>query len=410
MPWKFDRHGDPSTATERRRHGDGIEDNRLRTLRYAERDILIHRPWMSKDEPDWAAWLASLEAPLALVEAASKRRGFFHPLVARTPTGQRDAMYKASLSYVHQLRAISVVLTMRTMLRAGEGRHEEARNDLAVADRLGASVMKNPSCSNTMLTGFALQKSALTSLAELAHSCDVDAECAAKWKADLERNSVDVDWNRQFESLRCSSLDHLLMLRSDPSLLKRDFVDFNRWRAIGAHGHIDWNIVCRTVNELIDGWSQAARDDRDAWTKAGSTNRDLRLDLHGHFLGSIRQLTFDRSGGSRAFAVEYAGGGDLSSQKLIAAEDRLHQHRVLVAIAIDLAAFRTRTGRYPGSLAELGRAAPEDRFGSTIGYERTLPGYRLFSLGMDMRDDRNSTGRDDIVVEVPWPEPEPLKP
>jgi hypothetical protein len=71
------------------------------------------------------------------------------------------------------------------------------------------------------------------------------------------------------------------------------------------------------------------------------------------------------------------------------------QGSVLVALA--LKAYHAKHGRYPDSLAALhefpGWALPDDPFsGKAYGYERTGEGFRVWSWGPDLRDDRGNPG------------------
>src|SRR5262249_32913982 len=101
----------------------------------------VKRPWTVKKETDrrgfiidWsssvARWLKANEKPLALVVEASKRSNYYEPLVPRLgSSGLISANRPRHKRFIQALIA-------RAMLHAGEGRNDEAWQDLLAGWRL----------------------------------------------------------------------------------------------------------------------------------------------------------------------------------------------------------------------------------------------------------------------------------
>ena len=110
---------------------------------YQATEAAQSRPWKSMEHPDVAQWLNANEKPLALVVAATKRAQYFSPLV---PNERKDKFFtyegviNVRVAGPQGCRQFAASLTARAMLRLGEGRTDEAWQDLLACHRLGRLV------------------------------------------------------------------------------------------------------------------------------------------------------------------------------------------------------------------------------------------------------------------------------
>src|SRR5207248_1963477 len=106
--------------------------------------------------------LKANEKPLALVVEGTKRAHYFNPLTPKGDAGLSGAL----LSGVQSCREFGNALAARAMLRVGEGRHDEAWQDLLACHRLGRLVARGGTLIEE-LVGIALDS--IASRADLAY-------------------------------------------------------------------------------------------------------------------------------------------------------------------------------------------------------------------------------------------------
>src|SRR5262249_19678162 len=95
------------------------------------------RPWNADGYPHIAAWLKTNEKPLALAVDAVKRPAYFNPVASRRSGKEPGMLIGALLPGVQKCREMATMLTARAMLRASEGKTDEAWQDLLACHRLG---------------------------------------------------------------------------------------------------------------------------------------------------------------------------------------------------------------------------------------------------------------------------------
>src|SRR5438067_3435981 len=98
------------------------------------------RPWSAKDYPQVAAWLAVNEKPLAVAVEATRRPDYYNPLVSRRTEKDPGSLIGVLLPGVQKSRELGAALAARAMLRAGEGKFDDAWADLLACHRLGRLV------------------------------------------------------------------------------------------------------------------------------------------------------------------------------------------------------------------------------------------------------------------------------
>jgi hypothetical protein len=98
---------------------------------------LPSKPWVAKDSPEIAEWLAQNKKPLDLVIDATRRRDYFNPLVPRRTEDRSTGLFEALIPNVQKCREVVAALVCRAMSRISEGDHDEAWQDLLACHRLG---------------------------------------------------------------------------------------------------------------------------------------------------------------------------------------------------------------------------------------------------------------------------------
>src|SRR5262249_7817814 len=131
-----------------------------------QQDRAGKRPWVSKDYPEIAAWLKLNEKPLAVAVAATSRPDYYNPLVSPPKEKGPGALLGAGMPGVQKCREVAKALTARAMLRLGEGKADEAWQDLLACHRLARLVARGATLIES-LVGIAIDQ--LASDADLAY-------------------------------------------------------------------------------------------------------------------------------------------------------------------------------------------------------------------------------------------------
>jgi RNA polymerase sigma factor (sigma-70 family) len=404
-------------------------------------DRATRRAWVEKDFPPIAGWLAANEKPLGVVLAATRRPEYCNPQVAQK---SGDAGWLGLVGAVSpQLsiyRELASALLARAMLRAGEGRFDEARQDLMACHRLGRLIARGPNFVEH-LAGVVIDLN--TSRADLAllDRAQPTVKQARAWVGDLQQLppmpplTDRVDLGERFLFLQMVTLVRRspartfnLLLKTLQPLAGKGEEHPNERRpgdppaepprtAIDA---LDWDVLLRTGNVWYDRIAAAERlGDRAAREKELGRIRDevhaLR-DRAGEPAEVLESLRSGKESGKEASARF----GNLLLVFLPAfravqnAADRAEQEQRNLHLALALAAYRRDQGRYPEKLEALApeylKEVPNDLFSSKpLNYYPAKDGYLLYSIGVNGKDDGgrrqdDTPPGDDITVRMPLPE------
>jgi hypothetical protein len=388
-------------------------------------DRAAQRPWTAKELPHIAAWLKANEKPLTLVVEATKRPHYFSPLVSRRTKQGPSGLLGALLPGVQKCRDLARALTIRAMLRVGQGRYDEAWQDLLSCHRLGRLVAKGATAVEE-LVGIAIDT--FGSGADLAflEGCRLDAKQFKSCLRDLQKLppmpavADKVDFGE-----RLFFLDTVMMINRYGIEYLEGTSEGKLPKALGPQAmavlaNVDWDPALRNANRWYDRLAAAMRlNDR--------ADREKQLDQVEKDLKELRSSVRASEALAKALCDEEtpaAARGKLIGDVLIGilmpavrkvqqAEERSEQTQRNLHIAFGLAAYHRDQGRYPKGLAALAPAylaqIPEDLFaGKALIYRPTKGGYLLYSVGVNGRDeqgrsyDDNPPG-DDLTVRMPLP-------
>jgi hypothetical protein len=389
-------------------------------------DRVTERSWTAKQYPQVAAWLKANAKPLAVAVEGTKRTHYFAPLTPRDDSGLIGAL----LAGVAKCRALGSALTVRAMLHLGEGRFDEAWQDLLACHRLGRLVARGGTLIE-QLVGIALDS--MASGVDLAYldRAQLTAQQAKDRLRDLQRLppmppiADKVDLGERFVFLDCV----MLVARGGPQTLEALAGGAGRRPKIPsakdreALASIDWDPALHNGNLWYDRMVATMRlKDRAVREKAfDKIDQDL-ADLRTRLLmrGQTVMAQILLGVGSTPQAVGKAIGDVMITllmpavRRMQQAEDRSEQTQRNLHVAFALAAYKADHGRYPMKLEQLTpkylARVPGDLFsGKPLICRLTEKGYLLYSVGVNGQDDQGRTQNDDpqgddLVVRMPLPE------
>jgi hypothetical protein len=397
----------------------GIED---------QLDRRRQRPWTHKQDPRFAAWLKLNEKPLSVVVEASKRKHYYSPLLPKkTAKGSSSGLIGCHRPGMFPCRRLGEALAARAMLSVGEGRLEDAWQDLLACHRLGRLVGN----SATVIESFAgLYIESVAGYADLAFldSPKLTAKRAKKCLLDLEKlppmasraDKVDLYERLSFldmvTRLDRVGLNYLETISGGPPF---DPVDPER-PVKGPIENIDWDTGLRNANQWYDRFVAAMRikDRAVREKKLGQVSEDLRTLRRD--LGGARDLAKLLLGKEPAKTKSKLISDLLlvmflrAMDKVQEAADRVGQQQANLQVAFALAAYQREHGSYPKKLDVLApkylAKVPPDLFtGKPLVYRLSEKGYLLYSFGVNGKDDEgrgygDDPPGDDLSIRMPLPE------
>lgn len=375
------------------------------------------RPWTAKEFPDLAEWLADMEAPLRLAAEASERAEFFSP----SPETAGEPLCRGSMSVQSKTRTLCRALVTRAMLRLGEEDRFAAWNDLIVAHRLARLIGRGPFGMDGLI-GYGTEREVITGELQLISATQPSSKFTSRYFKQLGQLpplSPILDKIDGFE--RAMYLDACQQLARN-RLRKDDFGDDSdtAWLAKfveeAVHQQVDWDAVLRIGNRRFDQLIAALRqptyrereaalrpldDELAALAKRREQAAELFASLQGR--ADLTALTSD------ALSSAWMPRIRVSHRSETAARQRLRN----LEIALALSAWRSEHHSFPESLADLVpkylAVMPHDHFtDQPLHYERTADGYRLYSFGVNGKDNEgrgpeDTPEADDLAVQMPLP-------
>jgi hypothetical protein len=392
-------------------------------------DPTSERPWTARQYPETAAWLKANEQPLTLFLEASKRPHYYSPLVPDPTASGEPGLLDASLVGLHHCRTAAHTLTVRAMLRVGEGHAEEAWQDLLACHRLGRLVTGSPLFVQS-LTGVGMDR--LAGAADLAflESPGLSAKAIKGCLRDLQRLRPRQAIADQMDfGERLCFLDTVMMINrhgvkyldrffptvlSTPESLK-EVAALKKRLAETILPTMDWDPVLEHANRWSNREVDALRQ------KDRATREKLLGQIKKDVTALKRELLESATRGNGAVGDNRARG-KLICDLVIAmfpttlpqmqhAFERSEQMDRILHVAFALAAYHREQGRYPPNLDALVpgylKRVPGDLFsGKALIYRPSEKGYLLYSVGINGRDEQGRGGEDnppgdDLSVRMP---------
>jgi hypothetical protein len=400
---------------------------------YDQQSRAAQRPWAAKDYPNIAAWLEANEKPLVVVAEATRRPDYFNPLVTHWIDEKPGGLTGILLPGIQTCRECAVALAARAMLRVGEGKFDEAWQDLLACHRLGLLVGRGGSTIEG-LVGVAID--AIASRADLAYI--ERADLTVKQTQDRQNDLLGLPATPPMADKidlaeRLTHLELVQMIRQRGfgrlEALSHDGPDHDRpyTPKPGPDGEkaltaMDWAPALRDCNHLYDRLVAAMRvkdrADRDKQLKR--VQQDIFALRDGPSESAkIAEILLGPPDKSVSKAVSRAINGVGFRMlgpygKVLNAHDRDVQVQRNLQVAFALAAYHRDHGDYPAKLDNIApkylATIPDDLFsGKALIYHPTDKGYLFYSVGPNGKDDggrslTNDLNDDDLPVTMPLPE------
>ena len=382
-------------------------------------------PWKRADLPQVFDWLAANRASLARLAKGVQRSDYFSPLMPPMgPDGQTGRLIASLLPGVQVSRELARALTSRAMLNLGEGRLEEAWQDLLTTHRLGRQIGRGPTLIE-QLVGIAIEAIAIDGEQKWLAIAEPRAERIAQIRKQLDglpsmAKVVDsIDTTERILFVDCV----VRLARNQISMgelgVPNETLPNVLRQAVTVS--VDWNSVLRRGNSSYDEMTAAMRiADRPSRTSALDAF-EVNLKEQREQATAPGTLALSIVPGLTSAIVTDAMTATMTSLLLPAvraasnAEDQHRQRFANLQATLTLFDFHAETGEFPESLDAvvplLADAVPGDLFsGKSLNYRRTTDGFKLYSVGRNETDDGGRTfgeenPGDDLVVRISLAKP-----
>jgi hypothetical protein len=386
---------------------------------------VVAEPWTAKKYPLYAEWLNANRKPLGKIREATRRPKYYSPLIA---AGERPHLVNCLATVDLGSRNCARFLRQDAMLAIGEGRIEDAENDLLACHRLGRLVCQGPLFID-FLTGVAIDGTACWGDRTLAQSGRLSAAQALSYRKKLLELPPLPKTSDKFDlGERVWLLDNIPLIARDGPGSVKDLLTvipgkkpserlLSQFSSISTTD-FDWDTVMRTSNSWFDRMVAAGRKPTraervQAWQKIDDELRHITQENK-----SDADIEKALSNGQPARAVLAKKMGDILISSLAAplkggcgAEIRREVDNDLSQFVLALSAYRSDRGSYPERLTALTPEYfpdfPEDCYtASDYIYRRDGNAYLLYSVGPNGKDDggadrEKDPENDDIAIRSP---------
>jgi hypothetical protein len=361
---------------------------------------LLGEGWPPVISPRVREWVGVNGGPLDLIVEASRRGRFFIPFYAGT---RPETMISVHLKHVVLIRESCAALLTRAAMRLEAGDAAGFREDVLAVHRWARLTGQAHTLVERMVSA-ALEMGACRVDRLAAGSGRLSAEEARALAAELGRMG---DLPSAAESVDAGERYFVLdlcqwMARGGPGnvailldqILPAGGSDRVRWQTklMTRFLPVPYEEAMRSMNQFYDGavvaWGQPTwakrREAMRLWQEEGE--RAASGNLVGVFMRAHWPAIYLLPAFTRAMEVGEGARAELR----------------LARVALALAAYRAERGAYPAELGELGEVPLDPFTDGAFVYARTGEGYRLYSVGANMKDDGGMGKRpgDDIAASL----------
>jgi hypothetical protein len=434
MPFEYESLQDPYGTITRHQVAFWLTEQYQKKLSPAESDALfsdenqkeiqrtqadetignaLSRPWTSEQIPPLADWVAASEKPFSLLTEASERPKWWSPSPSLLGDNYEGAI-SMLLPGVQRLRGVGRAYSIRAMWHAGEGRPQEAWNDLKTSMRF-ARLCSQGLTLVEQLVGIAIDGIALRQTATLLHHSEPDAEFARQVLADLNTFEKPSDVVRSFDKgERLFMADTAIMLAENSQYLQNIDLGLASEPAFFNFKfpwfRLDWNLILRDADASYDQLLEAASHPNYQARRIALVEFEGDINDKAHSVrnpGRVAMTFLNTSARSKWMADSLIGLMMPALDAAISAEDRAVVLLDLTRVSAALAVYRAEHGEYPEKLDNLVPSIleklPEDLYsGNPFKYSRKPDGgYVLYSVYQNGTDDRGSN-LDGQIVDGEW--------
>lgn len=291
-------------------------------------------------------------------------------------------------------RELARALGLRARLRASKGDAAGCVSDLGRTWKLGQLLGQEPSAV-AQIAGESICEMGLGTAAQCAQVFESDAAGLHALEDATGRLENRIDANRGYYG---DAYEMLSLFRHTPST--REFVGKILGGSTAGQPEGDGTYPQNPPEapHFFDAWFRAWAE---AWPQV------QRLQGEPLQAARVRQMAFEKYGKDQPQEAKsmFEGASEGSATSIVRLSARLIDTRAMFA-AID---FKQRTGAFPAAIDQLPGRWTDPFTGKPLMLKRTDTGIRIYSVGMNGKDeggawDRNKEGtRDDVSVEYPPP-------
>jgi hypothetical protein len=389
----------------------------------------MNKPWTAEKHPLYAEWLKANQKPLEKIIAGTKREKYYSPMIVEKVENYAP-LIAVTLEMVQKDRESARLLSYHAMYSIGEGKLEDAKQDLLACHRLARLACQGPTLVDG-LVGIAIDGIACNGDIILAQSGKLSSSEAVSYLLELKKlpplggMAEKLDKSERLISLDCTQMLAINGLKSffqlmDPVLPKKENPLKELLEANMPSG-IEWDEIMRSQNgwydrvaeiERIPTYAERDREWRKLENELKQKSQDAKsLNSVGTALLAGESL---RTIASKKIADVLAGLLMPALNAATRAELRQRMNFDMTQVALALDAYRADNGGYPEKLADLKpkyvAEIPKDLFSDAdLIYRRDGKGYMLYSVCYNGKDDGGKSAYadppdedgDDWVIRTP---------
>ena len=352
----------------------------------------MERPWTSAETPPLGEWVVRNREPLDLLIAATKRQRFYAP-PPKLLDDQTDSLLVAMFNQsVQSTRDAARMLIVRAMWHVGEGRPEEAWQDLLATHRLARLIGSSNTTHVETLVAIGNDSIAFRGTLELLNDPRTSAKLARKIGKELVRLGPPSAVANSLELERIVALDLLLLVKKE-HLELLEFFGFHAAAIQLANAiSIDWNVLLIEENRFRDELAAAFNLPERPARRTALTKLEARRNSPSYTPGHLVVGAINRQVRTRSLGDVLSTIARQPETIEWEAEDRANTQLKSHVIAAALTAYRAENEEYPEKLEALVpiciNVLPTDVYNNnSFVYRRTANGYLLYSRGPNGQDD-----------------------
>ncbi|MCA8987633.1 MAG: hypothetical protein KDA78_08345 [Planctomycetaceae bacterium] len=398
-------------AIDARIEGSAKNHDELREEMDEQFASALKEPWKSETHPVPLLWIGANEKALESVHAAVNRPHYYRPLIL-VDDGEPESMLLISslLPDVQQMRDLARLQVTRAYWHAGEGRLDQAVEDLLDTHRLARHLARSGSTLIELLVGIALDNMANQAEAKLLELPGYHAQAIGKLHKTLDELGPVSSLSHLAEILdrgeRYMGLDAVIALSSGQ--ISIDYVSGMSGSDSGQNGSgsalqtvlqsaIDWNQALMVLNEyydlLVEATQQADPAQRELKFKEIEERIENSRSAVTGLSGILLQTLGGRAARGRTMGQILAALLLPANQAVVSATENSIRNHQLILTGCALKEYQARTGGYPIELKDLGEQfadQPEFAYVSQQNGQEFL----LYHFGRNGVDDGGQTHDD----------------
>jgi hypothetical protein len=355
--------------------------------------------WKSSELPSVAAWLDKYEPQIELIAEATRRPRYYFPVV---PTRASNILLINALSvrWIIESREVCRALSRRALRRIGEGDVNKGLDDLLASHRFARLLAQRPFRTDH-LVAVAIEGVARFTDEIVLQEGNLTREQVAKLRQLLTTlGPLPSQMNNLNTGERWSALEAVCLIAQDPPsiVLLSPKVRPDLVKVLPLlKGRIGWDSVLITMNQWFDRFvadiSLPPAEQNIAIEKA---KRDLVTSCTCTLGAGDVKCIFSSANANQIFTATLVEALISGIPNSIRAENRGRTEFDELLLALSLELYRHDHSSYPEKIADLvpdyESTIPNDAFaGRPLQYIRAGNGYRLYSFGVNGRDDGGKT-------------------